>query len=125
MDFFQLSNSEGIIDVRYATEYIEFDTSPVNEDCVQVDKKTDYLPAMKAEARRMIELLDKKFPWADGNFRIKSQEHDFGTYVEIRYTFSEDEWHLANCIESNFPQTWEDDAVIPEPPAPEDDEDDE
>ena len=95
--------------------YLEFDCSPTNEVGVGISKTDDYLPAMREEARRMIALLEKKFPDAPGDFRIKSQPHDFGTYLEIRYYFDEDEngWDYANHIENNWPNTWEDDEVVP------------
>jgi hypothetical protein len=95
--------------------YLEFDCSPTNEAGVQVSKTDDYLPAMREEAKRMIDLLEKKFPDAPGYFCIKRQSHDFGTYLEIRYVFDEEEdgWDYTNHIENNWPKTWNDDVVVP------------
>lgn len=95
-------------------QYIEFDTTPVNEDCVSISQTEDYLPKMREEANRMITLLNKKFPDVPGDFSIKRQNHDFGPYLEIRYYFDDDEsgWSVANLVESNWPLTWEDDTPV-------------
>ena len=88
-------------------EYLEFDTSPTNENGVQIGD----LSAMRAEAKRMIALLEQKFPNVPGEFSIKREEHDFGSYLQIRYYFDsddEDGWPSANLIENNWPTTWED-----------------
>lgn len=90
-------------------DYIEFDTTPVDEPCVGVSRTEDYMPAMREEAKRYKAMLEAKFPDAPGFFSIKSMEHDFGTYLEIRYNFAEDTgWDYANHIESNLPAKWSD-----------------
>ena len=87
-------------------EYIEFDCSPTNENCVQLDKNTDYMPAMRAEANRMIELLNKRFPQFDGQFYKGRCEHEFGPYLEIRFRYDNDD---EMCfVEKHYPQTWDD-----------------
>jgi hypothetical protein len=95
------------------TTYIEFDTSPTNEDCVSVSKTEDYIPKMKEEANRMVALLDKKFQNLPGYFGRKTVSHDFGSYIEIRYYFDDDAegWASSNFVESNWPMTWNDDAT--------------
>jgi hypothetical protein len=95
-------------------EYIEFGTAPNSEDCVSVDKNTDYLPAMCEEARRFKKMLEDKFPNVSGFFTIKSNSHDFGSYLEVRYNFSDDEqgWSECNLVENNCPEFWTDTEVI-------------
>jgi len=97
-----------------AHEYLEFETSPTNETCVQVSKDTDYMPAMRQEAKRMLELLEVRFPEAPGYFTANKCYHDFGTYLEIRYHFDDDDksWEYANFIESNWPLTWSDNTPV-------------
>lgn len=93
------------------TEYIEFDTTPVNEDCVGLNPKDpDNYVKMKEEAMRFRNLLEEKFPNVPGVFMIKSVGHDFGTYLEIRYYFDDNEegWLSSNFVENNLPLTWED-----------------
>lgn len=111
-------------------EYLEFETVPTNEDCAQVGSDNYYEEAT-AEIVKTIKLLESKF-FHDGNkevgllwgdFSRKSQAHDFGTYYEIRYSFYEDEevevdgknycaWDFANFVESNWPETWNDDTPV-------------
>jgi hypothetical protein len=91
-------------------EYIELETTPSDETCVQVKSGTDYMPAMRAEALRTMALLDGRFPDIEGYFALRSCPHDFGDYLEIRYYFedSEEGWLDANFVESNWPRTWDD-----------------
>jgi len=94
-------------------QYIEFDSTPYEEDCVQVRTGENYMPAMRAQANRMIEMLEARFPDAPGYFSIKSCPHDFGSYLEIRYCFEGDDgWGWANFIEDNWPSTWGDTQVL-------------
>ncbi len=90
--------------------YIEFDTSPINEPGVQVSHGTDYLPAMRNEAKRMLELLQNRFPDVEGYFSIKSCEHDFGTYLEIRFHYEDSDKGVKEMqhVEQNYPLTWSD-----------------
>jgi len=95
-------------------DFIEFDCSPVNETCVQVSSKEDYMPQMRQEAKKMLSLLEKKFNNFPGEFMIKSYEHDFGTYLEIRYYFDADEegYKSARAVETHYPLTWNDDEEV-------------
>lgn len=91
-------------------DFMEFECTPSNESCVQVDPSSDYMPAMREEARRMIELLNGRFPDLEGEFRIARANHDFGSYIEIRFYYDETERGYAemNFVESNWPMTWKD-----------------
>lgn len=91
-------------------DFIEFDTTPVNEPCVGVSKTEEYMPAMRAEANRMKELLKKRFPDVNGYFTIKSMSHDFGSYLEMRFYYDDDEYGVKEMqhVEDNYPQTWQD-----------------
>ena len=91
-------------------DYIEFDCSPTNEDCVNIDSQSEYMPAMRTEANRMKELLEKRFPDVNGHFTIKSVPHDFGSYLEMRFNFSDDEDGIKEMqhVETHYPTTWED-----------------
>lgn len=95
-------------------DYIDFETSPIDEDCVQVDSNADYMPAMKLEADRMLTLLCNKFPDIPGYFTKVRHSHDFGSYIEIRYNYNdndEEESDSADFVENNFPYTWNDTEV--------------
>lgn len=95
-------------------EYIEFDTAPVNEECVQVSKTEDYWGAMCAEATRYKEMLEKRFPDVNGYFTVATAQHDFGSYKEIRFKFedSEEGWRECNFVENNLPLTWDDNEIL-------------
>lgn len=83
---------------------------PAEETCVQVSKD-DYLLAMRVECKRFKDLLVKAFPPPMGGYyKIKSNSHDFGTYLEVEAVFAEDdekavEW--AFNVEAKIPGTWE------------------
>jgi hypothetical protein len=91
-------------------EYIEFDTVPINEDCVSVSRTEDYMPAMREEAERMLELLHDKFHGYPGYFKIASCQHDFGTYLEIRYYYNDNDEGVRSMmdVEENYPMDWND-----------------
>ncbi len=93
-----------------ARDYIEFDTAPINEGCVQVSKTEDYMPKMRAEANKMLSLLQNRFPDVPGDFAIKTAHHDFGSYLEIRYYYEQDKegYDSMNLVERFFPQWWSD-----------------
>ena len=88
---------------------------PANEDCVQVDPNSDYIPAMKAELRKYKELLEKLFPIPEDlscYFTIRWESHDFGRYGEIVIVYNdekEEEIEFALNVENNTPSTWDED----------------
>ena len=90
--------------------YMEFETSPTNEDCVSVSSTEDYMPAMRVEANKMLTLLNGRFQDVPGYFRISTQPHDFGSYLEIRYHYPDTEEGNESCnfVENNFPDNWTD-----------------
>jgi len=93
-------------------DYITLGTSPVNENCVCVTDKENYMPAMLEEARRFKSLLESLFPTPEdviGYFTIKSFPHDFGTYLEVCAVYDDEEENSANWaygIEDNLPENW-------------------
>lgn len=101
-------------------EYLEFDTAPCEENCVQVDSKKDYMPEMRAEALRYVAMLEARFPNAPGEFRVKSNPHDFGSYLEVRYYYNnedENELNWAYFIEGNLPSRWDSPDIFTEIPS--------
>jgi len=98
-------------------DYLYLGSAPCDENCVQVDPKVDYLPALRAECLRYQELLEKIFTSIpDGcSFFVKSQGHDFGEYCEVCVRFDdddEDQCEFAYFVEANIPNKWDDDAVM-------------
>lgn len=89
-------------------------SAPCDEDCVQADPDTDYVPQMLAECKRYRELLEKKFPIPqhlknDVYFKLKREEHDFGPYYEVTIKFNEDHEEalsFAFNVENSLPLKW-------------------
>ena len=91
-------------------ESMDFDTTPTNETCGPTLIGVDNSEAQNAEAKRMLELLAKRFPEVSGSFRIKRNPHDFGDYPSIEFrTRDEDELLF---VEKFYPDTWDDDAPV-------------
>lgn len=70
-------------------EYIELGPAPAEENCKQVGR--DAPDEIRAECRRYVELLKRKFPipeGADAYFSVKSFSHDFGSYPEAVVSFN-------------------------------------
>lgn len=92
-------------------DYISIGSAPSDENCVQVNPKLDYLPAMQEECGRFIELLRKIHgPEPEGaRLRIKSNPHDFGTYLDVVCYFNDDlpeAVAYAFRLEAHVPRTW-------------------
>ena len=99
-------------------EHMEIGSSPCDEPCVSVSRDVDYLPAMRAECLRFIELIRKKLgdepPGA--YLKVKANPHEFGTYLEVVCYFEdiyEEAVHYAYLCESEAPRTWQDDQPAP------------
>jgi hypothetical protein len=106
-----LSVEEVMLDCMY------LGSAPWDEDCVQVDPRVDYLPALRAECKRYLELLEKKFTSKpEGcSFVIKNQIHEFGTYCEVCVLYNdndEDETNFAFFVEGNSPGKWDDETEL-------------
>lgn len=100
-----------------AREWMEIGSAPEDEHCVQVDPKVDYLPAMRAECLRFLELIRKKLGEEPPGSRlaVKSNLHDFGQYLEVVCHYDdtdEDATAYAHLCESMAPRTWSDDAPL-------------
>jgi hypothetical protein len=91
---------------------IEIGASPYDEDCVQIDSKTNYLPAMKAELNRFKTMLEAMFPVPEGVrafFVINWNVYEFGRYGEVAVQYdSEDQKALefALYVEEHTPSRW-------------------
>ena len=98
-----------------ARDWIEIGSTPSDEDCVQVSREGDYLPAMRRECRAFAHQLLRQFaPIPEGaDIGIKSNPHDFGTYLEVVAYFDDSypesvEWAFG--IEANTPAEWDNEA---------------
>jgi len=92
--------------------YLALAPAPVEEDCAQVG--TDEYPTRaRAECRRFIALLRKKFgPEPEGaRLAVKSFPHDFGDYLEVICYFDDTlpaSVAYAYRCEEHLPATWDD-----------------
>lgn len=96
------------------SDKIYIEGTPADEECVQVSKDTDYMPAMRAECIRFIEMLRLRFPNCNEvEFSINRNPHDFGAYLDIKITFYNDiGGQQAYFIEENLPSKWSDTEVL-------------
>ena len=88
-------------------DYVSIGCTPAAEDCVQVSKSGAYMTEMRAECQRFRDLLQRAYPACA--FRIKSNPHDFGSYLDVEAVFddqNEAAMDAAFAAES-CPETWE------------------
>ena len=99
-------------------DYIEIETTPCNEDCVQVKSGGEYLDAMRKEAVRYKNMLESKFPVLGGadapTLGLKNCLYDFGSYIQLKLSFEVGgiQEQIAYWIENNLPETWDDNLVL-------------
>ena len=98
-------------------QYLSLGSTPAAEDCIQVSSTHDYLPDMTNQCQRYKEMLIAKFTNCDKvNFKIKSFEHDFGTYKEVVVEYdscNSEATEQAFFIENNLPENWADTEIQP------------
>ncbi len=97
-------------------EWFDFDTVPYEEQCAQVGEP-NALQKMKDEAKRTKALLIQKFgePPIGVLIRPHRNEHDFGFYYSLRLYYNPnlpDAVAYAMACEAEFPETWEDTALV-------------
>jgi hypothetical protein len=88
-------------------DFYDFETTPVDEDCTQVSKTENYMPAMKQEAYRMLEICKKL--WPSLYWKVQSNPHDFGSYLSIRCYYDDEDEAQSKAFydaEANWPATW-------------------
>jgi hypothetical protein len=98
---------------------MDIDSAPCDEPCVSVSRDVDYLPAMRAECLRFIELIRKKLgPEPPGAYlKVKSNPHEFGLYYSATVYFDDSDEEARNyayLCESEAPRTWQDDQLLPQ-----------
>ena len=95
---------------------ISISGTPTGEDCVQVSSHEDYMPAMRAECNRYLDMLRKRFPNCDRvQLVIHSNPHDFGSYLDISVKYDDNDniaEQQAYFIENNEPENWTDTEVL-------------
>lgn len=95
-------------------EYLYLDACPAEETCVAVSATEDYVPAMRAETQRYVDMLRALFPQAESfgvAFRLMWESHDFGRYASVKVSYdSSDDRALgyALFIDSHLPARWSD-----------------
>lgn len=93
------------------TDYLEFDTVPSSEPCVQIgDENYRYLAILEADV--LIDQLKRTFPQAHPlglDFKRTYNSHDFGQYIGIKIVYNSDipDHELVYDIDKNFPEKWD------------------
>jgi hypothetical protein len=96
-------------------DFLDLAPVPIDEPCAQVGPG-DYMPRMRSECKAFVSQLERAFPEAVAAgvyFRIRSNPHDFGSYLEVQAVFDDEdeaqtEW--AYTIENEIPEAWDDEA---------------
>ena len=96
-------------------DFLDLSPVPIDEPCALVGPG-DYMPRMRAECKAFRAQLERAFPDAVAAgvyFRIRSNPHDFGSYLEVQAVFDDEdeaqtEW--AYIIENELPEAWDDEA---------------
>jgi len=92
-------------------DYLEFDTVPSSEPCVQIGDE-NYRDLAILEADVLIDQLKRTFPQAHPlglSFRKTYNMHDFGQYIGIKILYNSDikDHELVYHIDKNFPEYWD------------------
>ena len=96
-------------------DYLDLAPVPIDEPCAQVGPG-DYMPRMRSECKAFVSQLERTFPdalAAGVRFRIRSNPHDLGSYLEVQAVFDDEdeaqtEW--AYTIENELPEAWDEEA---------------
>jgi len=91
-------------------DYLEIGPTPYDEECAQVGSE-NYMTRARIECTAFVNQLERTFPDAPGctYFRIKSNPHDFGDYLEVQVRFDEEDEasrEYAFNVENNTPANW-------------------
>jgi hypothetical protein len=101
-----------------ATETIELESTPCEEECAQtIDSSYGIIAqaqcrAWKNQLHRFLESKGYPKELLPNNFRLvtKGNVHEFGTYYEVAVKFNDDcekSWNLALILESEAPSHWD------------------
>lgn len=97
-----------------ATQHISLGSAPADESCAQVGTE-DYETLARSECKRYLKLLRDFYFEVRGsmpvglNFRIKSNPHDFGSYLDVIVEFDENDEEAMNAalwLDNNKPAEW-------------------
>lgn len=98
------------------TDELSIGPTPIDGPCIQVGHP-EYRKWARIECRAFINQLDrmigKEFDGIRVVFRVKSSQHDFGTYHEVyAYYDPDDKDQVAQAFyaESHTPEEWDDEA---------------
>ena len=98
-------------------DWIYLGPVPTEEDCAQLGQDNFRQQATK-EMTMFCNMLYRHFPDAIDKgvyFRIKWENHDFGTYGEVVAAYDEDDkeaMDYAIHVENNLPEHWDEDALL-------------
>lgn len=97
------------------TDYMDIGPGPCTEQCAQVGDP-GYHERSLAECRAFKNQLLRQFPPPVGaSIVVRSHAHDFGTYREVAVKYhvdNEEASDYAYKMESEFPERWDDDALL-------------
>lgn len=112
MSIFLKGSSDQFYDNFGMEEYWNSDgTSPSDEEGVNISQDVEYLPAMKAEAKRFRDAILNFHPIPEGcraELLIRKNPHDLGSYLDlVAFADPEDPEAVKWATElDNLPMTW-------------------
>jgi len=97
-------------------DYLEFESVPYEEPCAQLlsnDKNPHFKKDNQIECLALINQLKRMFPNQLVQFRIGNNEHDAGSYKDVRIYFNDNDEESSEAyeIEANFPTEWDKEAI--------------
>lgn len=104
----RLSDNERKYGMR--DDFIYIGSAPYDEECAQVGR--DSVAVLRGEATIYKRQLERMFP--DGDFRVKAEHHDFGSYYEVVAYFGDENdpaYRAAFEAEANGPAEWDAEAL--------------
>lgn len=95
-------------------DYLSIGPTPSGEECAQVGSD-NYTERARKECKAFKEQLIRTFgePPFGAGFRIKSNPHDFGSYLDVEVYYEEEiEEAIAYAfnVENEVPEFWDDEA---------------
>ena len=96
-------------------DFLNIECTPIEEPCSQLGAP-DYYELSKIECQAFRDQLIRTFgnPPGNASITIGQNPHDFGTYLDLRLNFNddnEDETDWAYKIEGNTPYNWDEEAL--------------
>jgi len=95
-----------------SSDYLDLGSSPCGESCVQVGSN-DYHSRARLECQTYRDQLLREFPAIPEScrFAIRSNPHDFGSYLSVVVYYDSASVDYAFHVENNLPESWDSESL--------------